>query len=141
MRVERVVFDTNVLISSVLSESGRPAQCIDWVLAHGIMVLSPELWQEFTSRIVRPKFQKYIRLERLNWALSHFPDSALHVQITGDLAVCRDPDDDKVIETALMGQADYLVTGDKDLLVLNPFQGIRILLPHEFLQAVLGASP
>jgi predicted nucleic acid-binding protein len=47
--------------------------------------------------------------------------------------VCRDPKDDKFLEAALTSQADCLVTGDADLLVLDPFEGIPILRPAEFL--------
>ena len=48
---------------------------------------------------------------------------------------CRDPDDDKVLETALMGDAECVVTGHNDLLVMSPFRGIPILTPAEFLSA------
>ncbi len=48
---------------------------------------------------------------------------------------CRDPDDDKVLETALMGDAECVVTGDNDLLAMSPFPGIPVLTPAEFLSA------
>lgn len=57
------------------------------------------------------------------------------VSITGAKMGCRDPDDDKLLETAMMGQADCLVTGDRDLLVLSPFHDILILNPVDFLAA------
>jgi predicted nucleic acid-binding protein len=47
--------------------------------------------------------------------------------------VCRDPDDDQIIGAALAGNAEYVVTGDKDLLVLQTFQGINIISPRDFL--------
>ena len=59
--------------------------------------------------------------------------SAVQVEIPGTLRVCRDPDDDKLLEVAVIGRADCLVTGDQDLLILNPFQGIPILTPAGFL--------
>jgi len=58
------------------------------------------------------------------------------VELRGTLRVCRDPDDDKLLEIAVVGRADYLVTGDQDLLILDPFQGIPILTPAEFLAAL-----
>lgn len=62
--------------------------------------------------------------------LSHF-----HlVQKTTTVTVCRDPKDNKILETALEGNAQYIVTGDPDLLVLKQFQGIRIVEPREFLE-------
>ncbi len=48
--------------------------------------------------------------------------------------VCRDPKDDKLLELATSGNADFLVTGDKDLLVLNPFRGVEIITPRKFLE-------
>lgn len=57
------------------------------------------------------------------------------VSITGARMGCRDPDDDKLLETAMMGEADCLVTGDQDLLVLSPFRDIPILNPTDFLTA------
>jgi uncharacterized protein len=52
------------------------------------------------------------------------------------VTVCRDPDDNKLLEIAVVGRADCLVTGDEDLLVLDPFQGIPILTPAGFLTTV-----
>ena len=49
---------------------------------------------------------------------------------------CQDPKDDKFLELAVSGQATHLISGDADLLILNPFRGIQILTPHEFLQSV-----
>ena len=62
--------------------------------------------------------------------------SAVQVKSPGVVTVCRDPDDNKLLETAVVGRADCLVTGDQDLLVLDPFQGIPILTPAEFLTGV-----
>jgi predicted nucleic acid-binding protein len=62
--------------------------------------------------------------------------SALQVELSGMVRVCRDPDDDKLLETALVGRADCLVTGDRDLLVLHPFQRIPILTPAGFLASL-----
>ncbi len=58
---------------------------------------------------------------------------ALSVQITETVQACRDPDDDKILELAVNGGGDYIVTGDDDLPVLNPFRGIAIVSPAELL--------
>ncbi len=63
--------------------------------------------------------------------------AAEHVPISGRIAACRDPTDDKFLELAVDGQADMIVTGDLDLLVLNPFRGIPIIDPAAF---VLGIA-
>ena len=63
------------------------------------------------------------------------------VELSGLVRVCRDPDDDKLLEIAVVGRADCLVTGDQDLLVFDPFQGIPILTPARFLTILSqGAS-
>ncbi|MBD2777542.1 putative toxin-antitoxin system toxin component, PIN family [Iningainema sp. BLCCT55] len=54
------------------------------------------------------------------------------VEVIEDISICRDPKDNKFLEVALGGSADYLVTGDNDLLVLSPFRGIPIITPVQF---------
>jgi putative PIN family toxin of toxin-antitoxin system len=58
---------------------------------------------------------------------------AFWVEVNTQVTVCRDPKDDKFLSLAVSGGATYIVTGDKDLLALDPFQGIRILTPSDFL--------
>jgi len=58
--------------------------------------------------------------------------------INGVVQACRDPDDDKFLETALVAEADYVVTGDGDLLALDPFEHIRIVTAAGFLEAMSG---
>jgi hypothetical protein len=60
----------------------------------------------------------------------------VQVELSGAVTVCRDPDDNKLLEIAIAGRADCLVTGDQDLLVLDPFHGIPILTPAKFLTIV-----
>ena len=59
------------------------------------------------------------------------------VDITESVQVCRGPKDDRILELAVNGDADYIVTGDSDLLVLNPFRGIEILRPSDFVELPL----
>lgn len=65
--------------------------------------------------------------------------SAVQVELSGAVTVCRDPDDNKLLEMAVAGRADCLVTGDRDLLVLDPFEGIPILTPDGFLTIISPA--
>jgi predicted nucleic acid-binding protein len=60
----------------------------------------------------------------------------VQVELSGVVTACRDPDDNKLLEIAVVGRADCLVTGDQDLLILDPFQGIPILTPAGFLTTV-----
>ena len=60
-------------------------------------------------------------------------DASELVEVVDQMQVYRDPEDDKILELAVSGKADYIVTGDDDLLVLNPFQGVSIITPTDFL--------
>jgi uncharacterized protein len=136
MRAERVVLDTNVLISAILSPLGKPFACLNWVLDNATIVLSRELLDELEQRLARPKFSKYVDASRRRAFVADLGLRAVQVELSGLVRVCRDPGDDKLLETALVGRADCLVTGDQDLLVLHPFGRIPILTPAAFLAAV-----
>jgi putative PIN family toxin of toxin-antitoxin system len=136
MSVERVVLDTNVLISAVLSPSGKPFACLDWVLDHATLIASRELLEELETRLARPKFRKYVDEPRRRAFVADLSLTAVQLELSGLMKVCRDPDDNKLLELAVVGRADCLVTGDRDLLVLDPFHGIPILTPAGFLAIV-----
>ena len=141
MKVSQVVFDSNILISATIAPKGRPALCLFWVLSQGGLIVSSELLDEFETRLERPKFAKYATQDERRAMVATVRRAARNVSISGSLNVGRDPDDNKILETALIGQADYIVTGDKDPLVLHPFRGIKILGPFDFLRAVAGPTP
>ena len=136
MKADRVVLDSNVLISAVISPLGKPFACLTWVLDHATLIASRELIDEVETRLARPKFAKYVDVGRRRAFVADLTLSAVLVELTGQLKVCRDPDDDKLLETAILGRADALVTGDQDLLVLDPFQGLAIMSPARFLTVV-----
>jgi hypothetical protein len=88
-----------------------------------------EIYQTFT----RSKFDKYVSLEkRLNF-IGSLRQKAEMVNITEIITTCRDPKDNKFLELAVSGKADLIITGDQDLLVLNPFENIKIMTVNEFL--------
>ena len=133
MSAERAVFDTNVLISAALLPRGTPRAALDAVrTASGVLLFSDETFQELSTRILRPKFDEYISRSGRLLFLAQIEAVSEWVSIVGVKLGCRDPADDKLLETALMGQASRLVTGDRDLLSMSPFQGIPIVGPAEF---------
>ena len=139
MRAERVVLDANVLISAALSPGGSPRAVVDAVRAtNGILLFSLETFDELRTRLLTPRFDAYVSWEGRALYLAQLEAVSEWVSITGAKLGCRDPDDDKVLETALMGEAGCLVTGDRDLLEMSPFHGIPILEPVRFLKAVRG---
>jgi putative PIN family toxin of toxin-antitoxin system len=136
MRVDRVVLDTNVLISAALSPLGKPFASLAWVRRHAVLVSSRRLVEELSTRLARPRLSAYLDPAEVAEFLAALSEEAEIVEVSGQLKACRDPDDDMVLETAVTGRADCIVTGDKDLLVLDPFRNIRILTPATFLEAI-----
>lgn len=131
MKGEGFVLDTNVLISAALSAGGAPAKVTLRVIAEGRLIFSEPTFAEFRTRLWRPKFDRYLRIERRNQILHDFSAIADWVDIAG-IAVpkpCRDPDDDKVVATAIAGSAHWFVSGDADLLELTPTAEIAIVSP------------
>ena len=134
MRVEQVVVDTNVLISALLSPGGVPRAVVETVgSANERLLFSRETFDELQIRLLRPKFDRYASQEDRTLYLAWLETISGWVSIRGVALGCRDPNDDKLLETALMGEADCLVTGDSDLLVMSPFRHMPILRPVDFL--------
>lgn len=137
MKVERVVIDTNVLISYALKPDGLAGNVTDFLMANSKqqtanskLLFCEETFAELETRLWRPKFDRYITLEQRKRVLHDVGMCAIWVEITGKPSYSRDPDDEKFVETALVGQADVLVSGDSDLLDLKSVDGMPILSPR-----------
>lgn len=129
----RGVFDNNALVSAALL-AGVPRKAFDKLLDSGTVLVSVPVLLELADVLNRPRFDKYVTLdERMRFMVS-FLKVAEMVEIDEAITVCRDPKDNKLLELAVSGNANFLVTGDKDLLVLNPFRGIEIIVPRDFLE-------
>ena len=134
MKADRVVLDTNVLISAALTRTGPPRRVVDLVRAdNGVLLLSDETFAELRQRILGSKFDRYVGRESRAAFVALLAAVAEWVPIAGARLGCRDPTDDKILETALMGRADHLVTGDGDLLAMSSFHGIPIVTSARFL--------
>jgi putative PIN family toxin of toxin-antitoxin system len=137
MRIERAVVDTNVLISAVLSPRSAPAQIVDCLLQHATLVFSRETFQELETRLWRPKFDRYLNIDRRRLLLHDFAATAQWVDLPAPPrpAYSRDPDDDMFLHTAQHGKVEWLVSGDRDLLELPPADwGFEILSPAQALE-------
>lgn len=132
----RYVFDTNTLISAVLFEHSQPGQTLRYALGHGHVLLSSSTLQELAEVLQREKFERYVTASEREEFLAAFVDRALFLEPTESIQECRDPKDDKFLELAVSGEATYIISGDRDLLVLHPFRGIAIMRPAAFLQAM-----
>ena len=120
MKAERVVCDTNVLISAAIMPLGKPRRILEHVRDNGQLLICREAMTELATRLARPKFDRYLSQEARRAFLDDLFSAAEIVPIPGLLRVFRDADDDKILETAIEGRADCLVTGDLDLLALRP---------------------
>ena len=136
MTAERFVVDTNVLISAALKPSGTPRRVVDTVRdVNGVLLFSDETFAELRVRFRLRKFDRYVSRDARSVFVAQLEAVSEWVSIVGAKLGCRDSADDKLLETALLGQADCLVTGDRDLLVMSPFHGIPILTPADVLRA------
>jgi len=129
----RFVFDTNVLVSALLFEQSKPAQAFYSALNQGEILLSADLVNEIHKVIHRRKFDRYISDEQRDIFLIALVQTGTLVEITATISVCRDPKDNMILELAVNGEVDVIVSGDEDLLALHPFRGIRILTPQDLL--------
>ncbi len=134
MRVrERIVADTNCLISRLLLPPSVPGQAVRQAVDHGTLLVSEATMNELADVLARPKFDRYISLEDRQKFLRLLGRVAEFVASVYTVRECRDPKDDKFLEVALSGKAGLILTGDADLLTLNPWRGIAIVSPAEYL--------
>jgi putative PIN family toxin of toxin-antitoxin system len=138
VREKRWVLDTNVLISRLLMPGGVAARAVDRALVEGVLLVSDATLAELVDVLARPKFDRYVSIADRQRFIHLLGGVARRVPITHQLTICRDPRDDMFLHVALNGEADAIVTGDADLLVLHPFHGIDILSPADFLARELG---
>lgn len=126
-----VVLDTNVWISA-LEFGGTPDSAVFRALTQDQLAISSFIKNEIARVLTRKFARDPVQLEaQLNELLVH----ALWVEVTGTVrGVCRDDNDDAILETAWKAQADYLVAGDKDLLSLGAFGKTTIISPAAYLQ-------
>ena len=118
------VFDTNVIISALLFNDSVPGKAFLRALNQGKILISEALVSELNHVLNRNWFNAYVtRKEREEFLASLIKETYL-IEISETIQVCRDPKDDHVLEAAVNGKATYIVTGDSDLLILNPFRGI-----------------
>ena len=132
----QAVFDTNVLVSALLWR-GPPHALLEAVRNGSIaLITSPALLAELTEVIGRAKFEAI--LTRTNTSREQALAQVRQLAEVIDpppltRRVCRDPDDDAVLALALASKADWIVSGDDDLLVLQTFEGIAIITPTQAL--------
>ena len=142
----RIVIDTNLLISALIVSGSTPDRLLQaWRKDSFILVTSEQLLEEISEVAKRNSLNKYClfpkRVDKLLEGLSLSTELVMALPEQNLPIRCRDPKDNKILACALGGKADYLVTGDKDLLTLNgnpALSGLKIILAKEFLD-ILGS--
>jgi len=133
LKMIRAVLDTNVIISA-LFWSGNPSQILDKSFESKFILISSVTIIDEIERVLAEKFKLPIQdiAEFHGIFINRF--EIIDPQICIPSAVPRDPTDNKIIECAVDGKADYIVTGDKDLLVLKKYRDIEIITPAKFIK-------
>ncbi|ANV83501.1 putative toxin-antitoxin system toxin component, PIN family [Picosynechococcus sp. PCC 7003] len=136
MNKYRVAIDTNVLISALVFSSSNCMEVVTVTQQQGLILTSLDVLSELSNVLNRKKFDRYLTREIRDDFLTSFILEAEIVPIIEKVSVCRDPKDDKFLELIVNGKADFLITGDQDLLALHPFRDTAILAVQDFLQTV-----
>lgn len=133
----KVVIDTNIWISFIISNNLNELEgkiLIDEVIVY----TCDRLLKEIFNVLKRQKFKKYIEkesIENLNFIQMSL---CKKIEIEEKIKACRDKKDNFLLDLAVKGKVDYLISGDKDLQCLNPFRGIKIISLKEFEEILKG---
>lgn len=129
----RIIIDTNVWVSFLLSPLSVPSQAVQRAARNDVILMSEPLFLELCTTLDKPKLRKRINAEKITRFLNEIPEITLPVSIIQQVQLCRDPKDDMLLELALNGEADMLITGDEDVLALHPFYKTAIVTPQDFI--------
>ena len=130
---KRIVLDTNLWISFLIT---KDLSKLDKRIFTGetILIFSQELLHEFITVVSRPKFKKYFSQEEIIEILDIIDQQAIFVEVTSDIKKCRDEKDNFLLSLAVDGNADFLITGDQDLLELKAIEKTQIVTINQYLE-------
>jgi putative PIN family toxin of toxin-antitoxin system len=128
----RVVIDTNTIISALLIKNSIPRQAFDKAGMIATILTSKQTIDELDNVLKRDKFNKYILPIERKLFIQTFKTQSTIIKTTNIINFCRDTDDNKFLELATDGYADYIISGDNDLLAMNPYNKIKIITAHKF---------
>jgi putative PIN family toxin of toxin-antitoxin system len=138
---ERFVLDTNVLVSALAFPGSTPRRAVDLAIAQGTILASDDTLLELHRTLRTPRLARYFSRAEQDAFLAMLARVATIIEVTERIALCRDPRDDRFLELAAAGSASHLITGDRDLLALNPFRGTRIMTPAAMINEVASRGP
>ena len=132
MKNRRVILDTNLWISFLISKRQKE---LDVLLESGAVTLifSQELLEEFLEVSERPKFKRFFKKSTIKTLLTQIETFGELIKVESKINKCRDPKDNFLLSLSVDGKADFLVTGDSDLLVLEKIEKTKIVSWTEFI--------
>ena len=132
-KVSRIIIDTNLWISFLITKDFTKLDEIIFS-RNGILVFSQELLDEFLEVAKRPKFRRFFSTADIEEILETIDEYADFIKVQTQIEVCRDPKDNFLLSLSVDGNAEFLLTGDKDLLDLVKFGETSIITISDFLQ-------
>lgn len=125
MKNKRIILDTNLWISFLISKKYNQ---IDTLIENNKinLIFSNELIQEFIEVTSRPKFKKYFSKKDIGRILNTFNEFGELINVESNLTICRDEKDNFLLNLAMDSKADFLITGDNDLLILEKIGSTKI---------------
>jgi putative PIN family toxin of toxin-antitoxin system len=132
MNHKKVIFDTNIWISYLISDKFI---YLDELIESGIIktVFSDELLEEFIDVAKRKKFKKFFSEDDIRNVIEIISDYGIFFEVVSNIKICRDRKDDFLLNLAIDSKADYLVTGDSDILIIGQIGTTKILSVKEFI--------
>ena len=127
------IFDTNSIISAFLLPKSKSRDAFNNGLEKGSIIASDKTFEELWTVLRRKKFEKYASIQDREKYIDDLKKVYLFFTPKIVITACRDPKDNKFLELAIAANASCIITGDKDLLILNPFRNIPILNAVDFL--------
>jgi len=134
--VPYIVIDTNVLVSAFLFPACVPGLSLRKARETSRLVFTASSLEELVQVLMRSKFDRYATVAQRRHFLGLLTQLDKPITVSTSVVACRDPRDNHILEAAVNGSAETIVTGDKDLLDLHPFHGIRILTPTAFVDEI-----
>jgi len=129
----RLIPDTNILVSAFVFKSETANKVVRIAAKKHTLLFSESTFTELKSTLLKQKFAEIAELPTIRNFIFNLVRIGEFFEPKIEINECRDPKDNKFLELAVAGNADCIVTGDKDLLELHPFRNIRIITPKEFL--------
>jgi putative PIN family toxin of toxin-antitoxin system len=136
MKTNRIVIDTNVIVSALIFSKSTTMQAFREAKENGLILISAEILSELIDVLSRQKIDRYLSQEIREDFLASLARETELIIINETIDICRDLKDNKFLELAISGNATHIITGDKDLLELYPFRDILIVTPSQFLDSV-----